>query len=35
MLLNELYDPLQYLKDIDTSLSDFKEIEKNGISFLF
>jgi len=33
MLQNELYDPLQYLKDIGTSLSDFKEIENNGIPF--
>ena len=33
MTQNELFDPLQYLKDIGTSLSDFKEIEKDGIAF--
>ena len=33
MTQNELYDPLQYLKEIGTSLSDFKEIEKNGVAF--
>jgi len=33
MLQNELYDTLQFLKDICISLSDFKEIEKNGITF--
>ena len=33
MIQNELYDPLRYLKDIGTSLSDFREIEKDGKAF--
>jgi len=33
MLQNELYDPLKYLEGIGTSISDFKEIENNGIPF--
>jgi hypothetical protein len=34
MIQNELYDPLRYLKDIGTSLSDFREIEKDGKALL-
>ena len=33
MTQNELFDPLKYLKDIGTSLSDFKEIKKDEIPF--